>query len=160
MTLRTGSLYGTPITSYPPIPVDKAYSRTNQEILVRDTITLAAAPAADTVLALITGWETVLDIYDCFWSSAALGAGVTLSLGDATYPTALDNAVASNAAQQKQAGSAVTFGNYGKPLWALLGYASLAAAQAVAAQCTLLFTIGGAAATGVLSWRFAGERRS
>ena len=54
---------------------------------------------------------------------------------------------------------AVSIANYYQPLWAQLGYASLAAAKLVGLQCELLFTLAGAAATGVLTWRFAGRRK-
>ena len=160
MTKRYGSLVGTPLNATPALVVDKAFSRTQLGVLVRDTITLAAAPIADTISLGVFGWETVLDQYDCFLSNAALGASTTLSIGDVTYPAALDAAFSTSSAAQKTLCSAVTIGNYFQPLWSLLGYATLAAAQAVGLQCELLATIGGAAATGVVTWRFTGERRA
>jgi hypothetical protein len=130
MVKRYGSLVGAVKQTVPVQLVDQAYERIGQEVLVRDTITLAAAAIGDTFQCAVLGWETVLDPFDCYTSNAALGATTTLSLGDVTFPTALDNAVATNAAAQKQACSAVGIGNYGQPLWQLLGYASLAAAKA------------------------------
>ena len=159
MTKRYGSLVGTPKQAAPVVLVDQAFERNSLEILVRDTITLAAAPIADTIQVAVLGWESVLDPYECFISNAALGASTTLSLGDVTYPAALDAAYSTVAAAQKQVLSAVTIGNYGQPLWSLLGYASLAAAKLVGAQCELLLTIAGGAATGVVTWRLAGVRR-
>jgi hypothetical protein len=101
----------------------------------------------------------VIDPFESFVTFGALGASTTLGLGDATFPAALDSAVSTAAAAQKQILSAITIGNYFQPLWSLLGYASLAAAQKVGTQCELLFTIGGAAATGVVTWSLKGERR-
>lgn len=159
MTKRYGSLVGTPKQAAPIVLVDMAYERVNLEVLVRDTITLAAAPIADTIQVCVLGWESVLSPYDCFISNGALGASTTISFGDVTYPAALDAAFSTVAAAQKQALSAVAIGSYFLPLWQTLGYASLAAAKAVGSQCELLFTIGGGAATGVITWEMAGVRR-
>lgn len=154
-----GSLVGTPINATPPQLADKSYSRTSQGIIVCDTITLAAAAIATIIRADTVGWETVLDPYECFASNAALGASTTVSFGDVTNPAALDAAYSTVAAAQKTLLSAITIGNYFQPLWSQLGYATLAAAKAVSAQCNLGFTIAGGAATGVFTWRLCGQRR-
>jgi hypothetical protein len=162
MTVYYGSLVGTPTqNTIPPQLSDMAYSRTNQEILIRDTVTLAAAAIGSQIWAGLMGWESVLDPFDCLISNAALGASTTFSFGDgsASYYNGLDSAVSTSSAAQKQLLSAVSIGNYFQPLWANLGYASLAAAVATAPQCALFFQIGGAAATGVVTWRLAGARR-
>ena len=159
MATLYGSLVGTPQNATPPIPSDKSFSRTSQGVLVCDTITLAAAAIGTIIHADTLGWETMLDPYECFASNAALGASTTISFGDITYPAALDAAYATNAASQKTLMSAIGIGSYFQPLWSQLGYATLAAAKAVSNQCNLGFTVGGAAATGVFTWRLLGQRR-
>ncbi|HEY1448851.1 MAG TPA: hypothetical protein VGF33_09960 [Caulobacteraceae bacterium] len=162
MTLRFGSLAGAPSQAGVYTQIDAAYFDSITKTVVRDTITLAAAPAADTILACPAGglgWESILDPDECWAHWSALGAGVTVSLGDATFPTALDNLVAMAAAGKANLLSAVTPPNYYLPLWQQLGYATLAAALAVAKQPTLIFTTSGAAATGTLTWRLEGSPR-
>jgi hypothetical protein len=161
MTKLYGSLVGAIKQISPMQPVDNAYERNNDAILVRDTITLAAAAAATTIQAIVgLGWESVLHPPGCYVANGALGAGVTISLGDVTYPAALAAATAVNAAGTTLSGlPAVTIGNYWQPLWQQLGYASLTAAKAVGPQAELLFTIAGAAATGILTWQLSGVRR-
>lgn len=141
--------------------VDSYFERNNVALLVLDTITLAAAPVADTIQAIVgLGWESMLLPASCKIWNGALGAGVLLSLGDITYPNALINAQAASGAGSTLTGlSNVSIASYGQPLWAMLGYASLAAAKAVGPQAELIFTISGAAATGVLTWEFSGIRR-
>ena len=75
---------------------------------------------------------------------------MTLSFGDATLPTALDNVLAVNAARLgANLLSAVTIGaTTTSQMWQALGYATLGGGQTVGARCELLFTIGTAAATG------------
>ncbi|MGH6971050.1 MAG: hypothetical protein ACREEQ_05505, partial [Caulobacteraceae bacterium] len=151
MAEHFGSLVGTPSQSSPLTLVDNAYARCPMDVIVRDTIALAAAPVADTIQAAVVGWDTVLDPDDCFLHTSGLGAGVTLSFGAAGFATALDDAVAVNAAGNVNLCSALGIGSYYQPLWQALGYASLAAAKAVANQCELLFTLAGAAATGTVT---------
>ncbi len=162
MATLYGVLIGTPKNAVPPLGVPNTYENGRQQIIARDRITLAAAAINDLVeLARNLPWETVLDPHQCVFSNAALGASTTISIGDgATYPAALASAVAtSSAATGVNALSAVTIGNHFKPLWAQIGYASLAAAKAVSPACTLYAKIGGAAATGLLTWQFHGVRR-
>lgn len=162
MAKHLGAFVGTPRASAPLTPVDAAYERVMDETIVRDIWTNAAATAQnDTIQAAVVGWDTVIDWDNSVVHFTAGGAGCTLSLGDATHPTALDNAVAINAAGKANLGSAVTVPNSYLPLWQQLGYASLAAAKAVALQCELLFTIGGAVfAAGSIAFQLQGVRRS
>lgn len=160
MTKRYGSLVGAPKQLVPPRQTQSVHENGTDHIIVRDTIELAAAPAADTVQLAVVPWETVIDPYQSDFSFDDLGVGVTFSIGDVTNPTALCNAqdVAAAAGTAKVCKS-LDIANYFKPLWAALGYASLAAAKAVGAQCELLGTIGAAAATGTLSWQIKGQKR-
>lgn len=162
MATYYGVLVGTPKNTVPPTQVPNVYENGRQQIIARDRITLAAAAIADLVeLARNVPWETVLDPHQCVFSNAALGASTTISIGDGgTYPAALMAATSTvSAAKGVDAMSAVTIGNHFKPLWALIGYASLAAAKAVTPACTLYAKIGGGAATGLLTWQIMGVRR-
>lgn len=159
MTKRYGSYVGTPRNSNPPVLVDLGYEKTTDQVLVRDTIELAAAPIADQVVLGTMGWETIVDCDAGVVAFDALGASTTLSVGDVTYPAALAAATATNAAGSYKPCKSVDIANYWKPLWALLGYASLAAAKAVGDQCQLLATIAGAAATGTVTWQIKGQSR-
>ena len=158
MTKRFGSLVGAVKQLATFRPVDMAYEKTQDHVLVRDTILLAAAPIADTISLGTFGWETVINPKgDVFFD--ALGAGVTLSVGDAGHPTALVNAKVCTAAGSVPITNAITIDKYFQPLWQQLGYASLAAAQAVAINCELLATIGVGAATGNVTWQLTGQPR-
>lgn len=153
-----GSLVGTPKRATPPALVPYVLENSSDKVLVRDTIELAAA-AADQVQLVKLPWETVLSPNSTFYFDD-LGTGCTLSIGDVTYPNALCNAQDVAAA----AGSAlvmksVDIANYFKPLWQMLGYASLAAAQAVGSQCELIATVNSQAAAGTLTWQIVGNPR-
>lgn len=160
MTKRYGSLVGAVKQLVPMQPVDSAFENTKDKVLVRDLITLAAAPAADTIQLGVFGWETMFDPLESALYFDSLGANTTISIGDATAPTALVNAQDTHTA----AGSVTPFkpaslANWYQPLWQALGYASLAAARLVGNKCELLLTINTAAATGNLAWQFRGQGR-
>lgn len=159
MTKIYGSLVGAVKQLSTMRPVDTAYENTKDLILVRDTVELAALGAASTVQCGIFGWETVLNPGSKFWFDD-LGTGGTLSLGDVTFPTALASAVNTDtAAGSSDALVSVDIANYFKPLWQMLGYATLAAAQLIGSQCELLFTRNTAAGTGTLTWQISGQKR-
>jgi hypothetical protein len=157
-----GSLVGAVLQLTPPRQVDMAYANTKDQILVRDTIEVNAIAANDVVQLAVVGWETVIDPSGSdFWFDD-LGTGGTVSVGDITYPNALANAVnTDSAAGSSKVCVSVDIANYFKPLWAMLGYATLAAAQAVGAQCELLLKRNTAAVTGIctISWQIRGNRR-
>lgn len=160
MTARYGIYVGAVKQLSPPQQVDSAYTRTFDEILVRDVITFAAAPIADTVEAISNlGWESVLDPGQCVAYWGAMGAATTFTFGDVTFPAAFDTGVAVSAAGKASLLSVITPANYYQPLWQQLGYATLAAAKLVAAAATLKFTLAGGAFTGSLAWRLVGARR-
>lgn len=159
MTIAFGSLVGAVKQLSPPRPVDMAYENTKDTVLVRDTYELAALAAAGQIEAAVVGWETVLNPGSKFWFDD-LGTGGTVSLGDATFPNALASAVnTDSAAGSSDALVSVDIANYFKPLWQMLGHATLAAALLKGANCRLLFTRNTAAGTGTLTWQLTGQRR-
>lgn len=160
-----GIYVGTPKQASPFTPVDDCYERSYDEIIVRDTIVLNTTVNGTIIQAARdVGWDTVLDP-GCKFYNDALGAAVTLSFGVAGFTTALDNAVDVHLATAIGGVgllSAISFGNYYQPLWQMVGYASLAAAQLVSPQAELIFTLGGAntaAANRSLTWKLIGARR-
>jgi len=160
VTTHYGSLVGAIKQSAVYQQVDSAYESAVDQVIVRDTITLAAAPVNDLVqVAVNIGWDSILDPDGCKVHWAALGGGSELSFGDLNYPAALDAAFATNAAGSQTLLSAIGIGSYYQPLWQQLGFASLAAAQAISQQATLVFTVLGAAATGVVTWQLKGQLR-
>ncbi|HUO22698.1 MAG TPA: hypothetical protein VMU59_09310 [Caulobacteraceae bacterium] len=159
MSKHYGALVGAVKQLIPFRPVDAAFENTKDEVLVRDVVTLAAAPAADTIQLGLFGWESIIDPVSSDVLYDNLGAGTTLSVGDATYPTALLNAQGTSAAGTSKIGQINAKTLWFAPLWQALGYASLAAAQKVGTNCELLATIGGAAATGNLAWSIKGQKR-
>lgn len=156
-----GSLVGAPGQLNPPRLADMGFGHVRDEILVRDTIELAAIAAADTVSLCVLGWESVLDPPGCIFFCDDLGTGGTVSIGDVTYPAALAATVNTDSAALGSTNmcSAVDIANYFKPLWQMLGYATLAAAKLVGAQCELLMTRNAAPATGTVTWQLKGQRR-
>lgn len=160
MTLRLGSLVGALLAGVPSVSVPATRYNGTDHVLIRDTVELAAAPIADTVeMHHALPWETVLSPSGCTIYFDGLGANVTLSIGDAAHPAALAVATAANAAGSFNMMKTVDIADYYKPLWQQLGYASLAAAKAVAPACQLLATIAGAAATGTVTWAMHGQKR-
>lgn len=160
MAKQYGVYVGTPKQASPMRPVDAAYENCDAAILVRDKVEVAAA-AADTVQLAVLGWETILDPFECVFACDDLGAGGTIKIGDVTYPAAFANAVDTDAAALGRTTmlSAVDINNYYKPLWEMLGYATLAAAKLVGAQCELLLTRNTTAGAGTLVWQMKGQRR-
>ena len=159
MTKRYGSLVGAVKQLAPTQLVDMALENSKDKIIVRDTVVLAAAPIADVIQIGYVGWDTVLDPLGCDVYFDALAANTTISVGDVTSPTALAAATATSSAGSMKALKSVTINNWFQPLWQQLGYATLAAAQAVGTKAELLATVGGAAATGNVTWQFKGSSR-
>lgn len=154
-----GSLVGSVILAAQSVPlVGAALRGGTDQVLIRDTIELSAA-AADTVSLGSFDWDTVINpLNSTFWFDD-LGTGNTVSIGDITYPNALCNAQdTATAAGSALVLKSVDIANYFKPLWAQLGYASLAAARAVGARCELLAKVNSAAAAGTLTWQIVGRR--
>lgn len=161
MTKFYGSKVGSVILASQSTPlVSIALKGGGNTVLIRDTIELAAAAAADTVSLGKVDWETIIDptAASSIWFDD-LGTGQTISIGDATFPNALCNATdTSTAAGTALVMKSVDVANYFKPLWQILGHASLAAAKLVASSCELLATNNAAAATGTLTWQIIGRK--
>jgi hypothetical protein len=160
MTKFFGSLVGTPKQANRPVNVPSNLERGTDHILNRDTVTLAAAAINDTVQLAILPWETQIDPIGSDLYFAALGAGTFLQVGDITFPLALTAATATNAAGSVKIGAALAIGNYfGKPLWQVLGYATLAAAKLIGTQAELLIKLTGGVGTGAVTWQLRGRQQ-
>lgn len=154
-----GSIVGAVLSAVQSTPlVSIAHRRGTDQVIIRDTIELAAA-AADQVSLCIVDWETVINpLQSTFWFDD-LGTGNTVSIGHASFPNALCNAQdTSTAAGSALIMKSVDIANYFKPLWQQLGFATLAAARAVSKQCELIATINSAAATATLTWQIVGQK--
>lgn len=158
MTKRFGVFVGAVKQLAQPRPVDFGYENGTDHVLVRDVVTLAAAPIADIIQLGVFGWESIINPNGDVWFDA-LGASTTLSIGDAGHPAALAAATSTVAAGSMKISKSLTLDLYFAPLWQALGYATLAAAKAVADQCELIGTIAGGAATGKVAWQLTGQRR-
>lgn len=153
---------GTAKNTTPPTPISSALENGKDQVIARDRIELSSAAIGDLVeFARNVPWETVLNPYSSSFSFDDLGTSVTLSIGDGdTKSTALCNAQdVATAAGEARIMKSVDIANYFKPLWAVMGYASLAAAKAVTPACTLWGKIAGGTATGTLVWQIVGQRR-
>lgn len=91
-------------------------------------------------------------------SHDAMGTGVTLSVGDATYPAALNAAAAAATAGSRKVGASVNIDKTGAPLWEMLGYASREAAYSANLKGITLYATfpAGAAVAGTVSWTILG----
>jgi hypothetical protein len=158
MAKQYGSLVGTLLRATPPSVSPAGLANSPDIIIMRDKCEVAAS-ATDQVQLAKVPWETVVDPFGSDFSFDDLGTGTTLSVGDVTYPNALCNAqdVATAAGTAKICKS-VDINNYYKPLWEMLGYATLAAAKLIGAQCELIFTVNTAAGAGTLTWQLKGHK--
>ncbi|BBF79917.1 hypothetical protein EM6_0494 [Asticcacaulis excentricus] len=125
-----------------------------------DSVELAAAPVADRIFLGNFLLEAILDPYGSDYSYDALGASTTLSIGDTANPAALAAAASTASAGTRKIMASVGIEKYPMPLWQVLGYASLEAAIAAQSRkngtVNLYATIGGAAATGTVTWQIKG----
>lgn len=162
MTTYYGSQVGTPKQASRPTMIPATNENGTDHLLCLDTIELAAAAAASRVEIAVLPWETVISPSSRFWFDD-LGATQTFDIGDITYPTGLvsgqDTATAASGADGIAFLKSVDIASYGQPLWQMLGYATLAAAQLIGAQCQLLGRVNTAAATGTVTWRIVGQAR-
>jgi hypothetical protein len=156
-----GALAGAPSQSSPLRPVDQAYANGVNVLMVRDKIQLAGAAAASQVSLGLVGWDTIIDPQASAIWRTALGAGVTFTVGDVTFPGALLGPVDASVvgAIGLISNLALTLVGFFQPLWQALGYADAATARLVGAKCELLATTAGAAATGTLAWQIHGAAR-
>lgn len=138
--------------------VSPAYKGGGDQVLIRDTVEVAAA-ANDFISLGKVSWESVINPHTSKFYFDDLGTGCTLSIGDVTYATALCSAQdVATAAGSADVMKSVDIANYFKPLWQVLGYASLAAAKLIGSRCELLAKVNTAAAAGTLSWQIMGRK--
>jgi hypothetical protein len=152
-----GSLVGTPVQGLQTSGVgfvSDRYKDGKDQILVRDVYTMAGNVATDTISLALLKSTAYIDQGNSFMWWGALGAGVTLSVGDATHPTALANAVAAATLGSGPLSPAFIGAWMAYPLWQRLGYAG-----DPGGNIELLATIGGAApANGMtLAWQIFGR---
>lgn len=113
----------------------------------------------DTVSLGKFDWDTILDPTLSIVEFSDFGTSVTLDIGDVTYPAALcDGQDIATAAGTANPLKTVSIADRRKPLWQMLGYATLAAAKAVGARCELLASFKDAnPASGTLGWTIYGS---
>ena len=160
MTDRYGSFRGTLLQQTQPSrqPIGALGGEFIQRMAL-DSVELAAAPIADRIWLGRFLLEAIPDAYASDISYDALGASTTLSIGDATNPAALAAAASTSSAGTRKVFASVDIASYPQPLWKMLGYASLEAAEAAnrkRGMVDLWATIGGAAATGTVTWQIKG----
>jgi hypothetical protein len=104
-------------------------------------------------------WDTILDPALSIVEFTDFGTGVTLDIGDVTYPTALtDGQDIAAAAGTVNPLKSVSIANRRKPLWSMLGYATLAAARAIGPRCELLASFKDANPdSGTIGWTLYGS---
>lgn len=163
MSKLYGSLVGTPLSTLTlgprPVPIKSGLSRATDHVIVRDTILLAAAAVATVISLGFCGWDSIVDPDVSTLHNDALGAGVTLAIGDVSFPAALAAATVCTAAGSFSMMKTITIGNYFQPIWQQLGYATRAAAILIGPQAEILATIGVGAATGNVTWQLKGQSR-
>lgn len=137
-----------------------AHGRINGEVrrLAHDVYTGDLAQN-DTVSLGHFNWNTLLDPALSIVEFSDFGTSVTLDIGDVTYPAALcDGQDIATAAGTANPLKSVTVANRRKPLWEMLGYASLTAARAVGQRCELLASFKDANPdSGTLGWTIYGS---
>ena len=150
--------YATAAAAANPALNDQARVGGEVRRLAHDYITADAA-ADDTVQLGFVDWDTVIDDVLSEIQFSDFGTGVTLDIGDVTYPAALmDGQDVAAAAGSALIAKSVAIGNRKKPLWGMLGYASLAAAKLIGARCELLATFKDANPdSGTLAWSIYGS---
>jgi hypothetical protein len=104
-------------------------------------------------------WDTLLDPELSVVEFTDLGTSVTMDIGDATFPDALVAAQdVATAAGTCNLLKSVSIANRRKPLWEMLGHATIAAAKLVAARCELLATLEAAnPVSGTVGWTIYGS---
>lgn len=122
-------------------------------LLVIDRAVWAAAADIGSTVDMVDLPSTCIPLPgDCPVIRTALGAGVTMSIGDATYPSGLVNALDVAAAGQADLLASKAASTWGDPLWKLLGYPA-----DPAKNIRLRATFAGAnAAAGTLAYRISG----
>ncbi len=128
--------------------------------LAHDFVTVDAAQN-DTIQLGFFDWDTLLDPTLSVVEFTDLGTSVTMDIGDVTYENALCAAQdVSSAAGTINPLRSVTIANRRRPLWEMLGYATLAAAKLIGPRCELLAKLEGANPdSGTIGWTIYGSPR-
>ncbi|HYE47304.1 MAG TPA: hypothetical protein VEA44_16185 [Caulobacter sp.] len=157
MTAYIGALYGAAHAAASWQGLNPAYRNGRVARLVKDYWTGDAAQN-DTVSLGFFDWGTVFDEHSRI-NFSDFGTSVNLDVGDATNPDGLiDGQDISTAAGNVELLKSVAIGDRHKPLWQMLGHASIDAAKDIAPQCELLATFMDAnPASGTLAWTIYGS---
>lgn len=135
------------------------YVHAPYHVLYQDRVQLPAGTSiGSTVLLGDFDWQAILDPFDCQMTNDAAGAAVTINVGCDNAPAALVAGQSLVAAGTFSLLAAVDRSNFGKPLWQLMGFATLKAAQATATLCRIYATTAAfaMAADTDLFWTFKG----
>lgn len=158
MTIRYGSLVGVAYSgaSATPKATSPAHERGKDQVLIRDTIELSAAPANDLIWLGKFPSNTVLNPLGCKAWFDDLGTGITLDVGEGTthIDALTDGQDVATAAGSFELLKSVDIANYFKPLWAQLGYSA-----DPGGHLQLFAKILGGAATGTFTWQIIGQTR-
>jgi hypothetical protein len=158
MTKLYGQLIGAPLqnlrTTGMLSPIAPVYGNSRDALLVRDGVTLNGNVIGDTISLATLRATAFIDPVFSIIAWEALGAGVTLSIGDAAHPGGLLSAYSVAGASNT---GMVAFGfpaaQIAAPLWQRLGYASNPGGV-----IELLASFGGANPANVnLSWEIWGR---
>lgn len=153
-----GSLVGTLVqglqTSGVGLVSDR-YKDGRDQVLGRDLYQTQGNLVNDTLSLAVLKSNAFIDQGNSFMWWGALGAGVTLSVGDVNHPATLASAVAAAAAGSGPLQALFVPAWMGQPLWQRLGYAA-----DPGGTIELLATIAGAApANGInIAWQICGRQ--
>lgn len=134
--------------------VSNRFKDGSDDILIRDTVALTTANLIGDVIVLGTFKSNAyIDPAATLWNDA-LGASVTLNIGDSVHPTGLASALAVTNAGNAAIHKAFTPVMMGYPLWQKLGYSA-----DPGGFLTLQAVIAGAniATPGSLAWKIVGK---
>ena len=151
-----GSLVGAAIQKGGFAGVSNFSKDGSDHVLIRDTVALSPANVVgDQVSLAVLRSSAFIDPSAVLWNDA-LGAGVTLNIGDVNYPAGLMNGAPVSAAGSGTLWRNFTPSRMAQPLWQALGYG-----VNPGGFLELLATITGAApsAAGSLAWKLIGMNR-
>jgi hypothetical protein len=152
-----GSLVGQPLQNLQSSgfgAVSNRYKDGTDNVLIRDYVVFQGNVVGDQISFGSLKSNAYIDHGNSYMWWTALGAGVTLSIGDVNHPNALVNAVSVAAAGSEDFEMLWTPPWIGQPLWQHLGYAA-----DPGGNIELLGAIAGAnpANTQSLAWQIIGR---
>jgi hypothetical protein len=152
-----GSLVGQPLQNLAATgfgAVSNRFVDGSDHVVVRDYVTFQGGAIGDTISFGLLKSAAYIDHGNSYLWWTALGAGVTLSIGDAAHPNALANALNVAAVGTQDFEVLWTPPWIGQPLWQHLGYAS-----DPGGRIELIGTIAGAGAANgqSLAWQIMGR---